>query len=321
MSPRHHDRDHGQFTMSIKISTAPCCWGVDDVRNPHLPPWELVLDEAAQAGYRGIELGPYGYMPLDIDLVGRALERRGLSIIAGTIFDDLVAGSNLPNLLRQTDEICALVTQLPRVPQEQGQHFPTPYLVVIDWGHEERDYAAGHADAAPRLPQADWDRMMAHIQAIAELAWRKHGVRTVIHPHAGGYIEFADEIRQVIADIPYETAGLCLDTGHLYYSGMDPETWLRTNASRLDYIHFKDIDLDVYRRIMGERIRFFDACAQGVMCPIGKGVIDYPEIRGLLQDIGYQGYIAIEQERDPRNAGGSLGDVKQSLDYLKSVGF
>jgi inosose dehydratase len=280
-----------------------------------------VLDEAAQAGYKGIELGPYSYMPLDAGLVGQALERRGLSIIAGTIFDDLVARSNLPNLLRQTDEICALVTQLPRVPQERGQHFPTPYLVVMDWGHDERDYAAGHADAAPRLPQADWDRMMAHIEAIAELAWGRHGMRTVIHPHAGGCIEFADEIRQVIADIPYETAGLCLDTGHLFYSGMDPVEWLRANASRLDYIHFKDIDLDVYRRIMGERIRFFDACAQGVMCPIGKGVIDYPAIHRLLEEIDYHGYITIEQERDPRNAGGSLADVKQSLDYLKSVGF
>ena len=164
----------------------------------------------------------------------------------------------------------------------------------------------------PRLPQADWDGMMAHIKAIAELAWRKHGVRTVIHPHAGGYIEFADEIQQVIADIPYETAGLCLDTGHLYYSGMDPVTWLRANAGRLDYIHFKDIDLDVYRQVMGERIRFFDACARGVMCPIGKGVIDYPAIRRLLEDIDYHGYITIEQERDPRNAGGSLGDVTEA---------
>ncbi|MEK0086167.1 hypothetical protein U1T56_23680 [Geminicoccaceae bacterium SYSU G07066] len=101
--------------MNIKISTAPCYWDVDDVRNPHLPPWQLVLDEAAQAGYRGLELGPCGYIPLDVDLVSDALERRGLFIVAGTIFDDLVAGSNLPSLLRQTDEICALITRLPRV--------------------------------------------------------------------------------------------------------------------------------------------------------------------------------------------------------------
>ena len=40
-----------------------------------------------------------------------------------------------------------------------------------------------------------------------------------------------------------------------------------------------------------------------------------------LTRIGYAGFITVEQERDPRNAGGSLGDVKASRDYLASVGF
>ena len=46
--------------MSIKIASAPCCWGVDNPKNPFLPPWEQVFQEASQAGYEGIELGPYG---------------------------------------------------------------------------------------------------------------------------------------------------------------------------------------------------------------------------------------------------------------------
>lgn len=163
--------------------------------------------------------------------------------------------------------------------------------------------------------------MVAHITAIADLAWQKHGVRSVIHPHAGGYIEFEDEIRQIIADIPYSKAGLCLDTGHLYYSGMDPVQWLAEQASLLDYIHFKDINQSVFQDVMGKRIRFFDACAEGVMCRLGQGVIDYPRIRQLLREIDYQGYITVEQERDSRNASSSLEDVRGSLDYLKSVGF
>ena len=57
------------------------------------------------------------------------------------------------------------------------------------------------------------------------------------------------------------------------------------------------------------------------MCPIGKGVIDYPAIYQLLKDINYHGYITIEQERDPRNSGTSLRDVATSLEYLQRVGF
>jgi len=307
--------------MTITITTAPCCWGVDDVRNPNLPPWRRVLDEAAEAGYGGLELGPYGYMPLDLDLMAVELGRRGLFIVAGTIFDDLVAPENRDNLLRQTEEICALVSRLPQPAKRPGQRFATPYLTVMDWGHDERDYAAGHSDRAPRLSDAAWAGMVANIRAIAELARDRYGVRAVIHPHAGGYIEFADEVARIAADVPAAVAGLCLDTGHCLYSGMDPAATLENYADRLDYIHFKDVDRAVYDRIMGQRIRFFEACAQGVMCPIGRGVIDYPVIRALLDRLGYEGFITVEQERDPRNAGGSLADVKASRDYLKSAGF
>lgn len=307
--------------MSIHITSAPCCWGVDDVNNPHLPAWTQVLREASAAGYRGIELGPYGYLPLEIETVAQELARNGLSIVAGTIFDDLVSAANGENLLRQTHEICGLISRLPRLPSELGQRFAAPYLVVMDWGHDERDYAAGHPERAPRLAPADWTRMVDHVRQIAELSWREYGIRSVIHPHAGGYIEFADEIEQILREIPHQTAGLCLDTGHSYYSGMDPVATLLRYADRLDYVHFKDIDRQVFDQVMGQRIRFFEACAAGVMCPIGQGVLDYDGIRQALAEIGYQGYITVEQERDPRHAGSVLADVKASRDFLRGVGF
>jgi inosose dehydratase len=153
------------------------------------------------------------------------------------------------------------------------------------------------------------------------LSWKDYGIRTVIHPHAGGYIEFADEIDQIMADIPHEVAGLCIDTGHSYYAGMDPATWLRKYAHRIDYVHFKDIDRMVFDAVLAKRIRFFEACGEGVMCPIGKGVLDYDGIRQTLIDINYHGYITVEQERDPRNTGSVMQDVKASRDFLRGVGF
>jgi len=309
------------MTKQITITTAPCCWGVDDVRNPHLPAWERVLDEAEEAGFGGLELGPYGYLPLDLERVSKALDKRHLKVVAGTIFDDLVDPSNRSELLRQTDEICALITKLPTPTTHSGQRFAAPYLTVMDWGHDERDYAAGHSDRAPRLDRQAWAGMVENIRAIAELARDRYGVRATIHPHAGGYIEFADELERIVSDIPADLAGLCLDTGHLTYSGMDPVETLRRYWQRTDYIHFKDIDPKVFEEVMRERIRFFDACAKGVMCPIGRGSLDYGAIRALLTELGYAGYITIEQERDPRNAGGVLADLAASRDFLTHVGF
>jgi inosose dehydratase len=309
------------MTLPITTTCAPCCWGVDDVSNPHLPHWERVLDEAAEAGFGGLELGPYGYMPLDVARVGAALEARGLRIVAGTIFDDLVSPGNRQNLLRQVREICGLITTLPRPKTHRGQRFAAPYITVMDWGHDERDYAAGHSDRAPRLDPEDYSGMISNIRAIGELARDGYDVRAVIHPHAGGYIEFEDELDSVAEDVPREIAGLCLDTGHMDYSGMDPIETLRRYAGRTDYIHFKDIDAAKYADVMKRHIRFFDACAEGAMCPIGRGRIDYLGLRDLLSEIGYAGYITIEQERDPRNAAGVLGDLTASRDFLRRTGF
>lgn len=309
------------MTNPITITTAPCCWGVDDVKNPHLPDWERVLDEAKAAGFGGLELGPYGYLPLDLSRVSQALDERGLKIVAGTIFDDLVSPGNRDKLMRQTDDICALITHLPKPETHAGQRFAAPYLTVMDWGHDERDFGAGHSARAPRLDKGAWNGMVENIRAIATLARDKYGVRATIHPHAGGYIEFADELQQIVEDIPADLAGLCLDTGHMAYSGMDPVATLRRYWGRVDYIHFKDIDAKVFEEVMAEHIRFFDACAKGVMCPIGRGSINYPAIRGLLTELGYGGYITIEQERDPRNAGSILADLAASRAFLAENGF
>jgi len=307
--------------LPVTVACAPCCWGVDDVKNPHLPDWRHVLDEAAAAGFGGLELGPYGYMPLDAERVGTALDARGLRIVAGTIFDDLVDPANRERLLRQADEICTLITALPRPEKHAGQRYPAPYLTVMDWGHDERDYAAGHSDRAVRLDADAWAGMVGNICAIAELARDRHAVRAVIHPHAGGYIEFADELDRIAADVPSELAGLCLDTGHLDYAGMDPIATIRRYAARTDYIHFKDIDPVVHAEVMSRRIRFFEACAEGVMCPIGRGRIDYCGLRKLLSEIGYGGYVTIEQERDPKNTDGILADLAASRSFLRHSGF
>ena len=309
------------MTNQITITCAPCCWGVDDASNPHIPHWEKVLDEAAAAGFTGLELGPYGFFPLETERVSNALAQRSLSIVAGTIFDNLASASNRERLLRQTRHICALITALPAPKHHSGQRFEAPYLTVMDWGHDVRDFSAGHSERAPRLDSQNWAVMIGNIRAIAECARDEFGVRAVIHPHAGGYIEFTDEIDRLATDIDAETAGLCLDTGHMGYSGMDPVKTLGAYWDRVDYIHFKDIDPVVYTQVMGERIRFFDACAKGVMCPIGQGSINYSAIHQLLTDKGYGGYITIEQERDPLNTGSILDDLAASRSFLEHTGF
>ena len=46
--------------MKFELGIAPDSWGVWFPSDPQQPPFEQFLDEASRAGYRTIELGPYG---------------------------------------------------------------------------------------------------------------------------------------------------------------------------------------------------------------------------------------------------------------------
>lgn len=305
--------------MAVKYGCAPSCWGVDDVNNPHLPHWTKVLDEAAESGFKGIELGPYGYITLDVPVMREAFESRGLTLTAGTIFDDLVSPSNYDNLIDQAHKICDFIRQMPEAEMLPGQRFRAPVLTVMDYFHDERSVTAGHPDRAPRLDQAAWDHTMKTIRDISAVA-KSYGIRAVIHPHAGGYIEFEDEIERLVQSVSYDDCGLVLDTGHIYYAGGDPCAVLRRYKDRLDYVHFKDVNQAVYDEMMKIEIDFFDAAGKGAMCPIGSGALNYPEIRWTLDEIGYNGWVTIEQEKDPRNVASSLEDVSSSFRFVSRLG-
>ena len=299
--------------MSGKLAIAPCSWGVEDPGNPDNPPWTRVMDEAARAGYRGMELGPYGFLPTDPERLKQELALRQLSVVAGTLYDDLVSAGNKTALLEKTAATCALLS---RIRQKDSPVF----LVIIDMVNQIRNNSAGRPQDARRLELSDWKRMMGHIREIAGIA-AALGVRPVVHPHAGGFLEFDDETERFLQDIPADAAGLCLDSGHLYYACDDPAESLEKYASRLDYVHFKDIREEAYRLAVEERMGFFDACLEGVMCSIGRGCIDYDALSQVLKRLDYKGWIAIEQERDPRQSGGVLEDISESRRFLLAKGF
>ncbi|MDP0493780.1 MAG: TIM barrel protein [Fusobacterium sp. JB021] len=304
----------------MEITGAPGCWGVEDCNNPYNPNWKKVLNEASRAGYSGLELGPYGYMPLDANILDEELKKRNLKIVAGTMYDDLSSFDNFDYLIEKTKKICKLLSKLEKENIKKELKYNPPYLVVIDEVNPSRSKTSGLSNEAIRLDDKKWKRMMYNISEISKIA-NSYGVRAVLHPHAGGHIEFADEIDRAAKDLNNELIGFCLDTGHLYYSGMNPIEWLEKYYERLDYIHFKDINKEIYDIETKKHTGFFESCALGVMCPIGKGILSYSQIYKFLKEKNYKGYITIEQERDPRNSDTSFQDVKESIDYLKKIGF
>jgi inosose dehydratase len=69
----------------LQLGSCPDSWGVWFADDPRQTPWNRFLDEMAEAGYRWLELGPYGYLPTDPGQLGDEVAKRGLSVAAGTV--------------------------------------------------------------------------------------------------------------------------------------------------------------------------------------------------------------------------------------------
>jgi inosose dehydratase len=281
----------------VTLAGAPVSWGVDFAGDPHNPPPSEVLDGIAAAGLHWMELGPTGYLPAAPD----ALAARGLQSVGTFVFEDLHDPAAREAVIAAAhDALAALVA------------FGGGLLVVIDRPSPARAATAGRAADAPRLDGAGRRQLIDTIRRVAAAAVEV-GVRPVIHPHAGSYVEFGDEIEHVLAAVLADEAGLCLDTGHALYAGLSPERLARDYGERLEHVHLKDAgptpDAD-----------FWSAVAQGVFRPLGDGRLDLRAFARALRDTGYDGFATIEQDRRPQSPGTPVDDLRRSVARARAAG-
>ena len=67
----------------------------------------------------------------------------------------------------------------------------------------------------------------------------------------------------MLGAIPAAGLGLCIDTGHSAYAGVDPVALYEDYRDRCDYLHFKYVDADVHAHVVTERIDFLAAVTGG----------------------------------------------------------
>ena len=294
--------------LAYRLANAPCSWGVDFADRSENPDWRRVLDEVAAAGFSAIDLGPVGYFPIDPSRLADELAKRKLSLSAGGLFDRLSDPAAFDGVVDKTRRTCSILKAL-----------DAPRLVIIDCVSEARRRTAGRSSAAPRLGPSEWKGMMGRVIALARMAWNDYGVKSTLHAHAGTYIEFEDELDRAMSDTPESLLGLCVDTGHSAYAGIDPVKLIRKYAKRIGHIHLKDIDPSVRADCVANGIGFFDAIARSVFCPLGRGMVDFLGVRDALAEIDYAGIAVVEQDVDPSGDASPLENARQSYAYLKSV--
>ncbi len=296
--------------MTIKIGNAPCSWGVEFADDPRNPPWERVLDECRDTGYAGIELGPVGYFPEDPARVGDALEARGLELIGGVLFRAFHDPAQWDDVLDGAKRTC-------RALAAHGAR----QFVLIDSISPRRAPTAGRPAEAEQMDADEWAAFRGRLETVARMGTEEYGLVTSIHPHAGGFMDFEDEVERLLGEIGPETLQICLDTGHALYAGFDPVAFMRRHMDRIPYVHFKDIDARVKAETVANRTDFYEACASGIFCVLGQGETDFTAVRDLLIEHGYDGWCTVEQDCDPQGDTSPIDDARANRDYLRTIGF
>jgi len=265
------------------IGVVPIFWNNVDLLDLAPPvPADVVLDEIARLGFAGCQFGrgfPEGAELRD------ALSTRGL---------------------RLAERYCELPSDRDGLGiSARRTAFDLLELTMADGGEVlavalsaggERDTWAGRANdpAAPRWREPSFVELAELLAELAEASG--DGCRVAFHPHAATWVETADEVDQLAANLD-GSAGLCLDVGHFLVGGGDPAAAVARHASLIRHVHLKDVDPAVLERLRsGEISSFADAIRARLFTELGNGLLD---LRGVLRElaaIGYDGWLMVEQD-------------------------
>jgi inosose dehydratase len=192
---------------NVNIGSAPDSWGVWFANDPQQTPWERFLDEVAAAGYTRIELGPYGYLPTDPSRLKEELDKRGLTMTAGTTFEGLHRPGSFDATWQDVSRTAELTAAM-----------GAKHLVVIPsmW----RDGATGEI-TEPRLDREEQARHGAQVTELGRRLAEEYGLKTQYHPHADGHVDNQETVEHFLEDTDGAYVNLCLDTGHISYCGGD----------------------------------------------------------------------------------------------------
>jgi inosose dehydratase len=300
----------------LRVGNAPCSWGTlefEGCKGEQIA-FGRMLDELAETGYTGTELGDWGYMPTDPAALKKELERRRLVMLGAFVpvaLKDRSAHENGAAAAVRTASLLADVA---------GD--PPPFLVLADDNGTvtERVCHAGRIAPEHGLSADEWQTFAAGANRIASEVSAYTGLRTVFHHHCAGYVETPEEIARFLELTDPETVGLVFDTGHYAYgaASCDAAAGLERFRERIWYVHLKDCQPDVARCARSEGWDYFRALRGGVFCELGKGCVDFSAVLRWLKTCGYSGYVLVEQDVLP-GMGAPKESARRNREYLRRM--
>jgi len=131
---------------------------------------------------------------------------------------------------------------------------------------------------------------------------KTYDIQLAIHNHGPGdkLYPSAESAYVLIKDMD-PRMGLCIDIGHTKRIGRSPSQDVRDYFDRVLDIHIKDVTA---------------ADHDGSTCEIGRGVIDHHRFLKDLVELGYDGVVALEYEKDGDDP---FAGMAESMGYVKGI--
>ena len=279
-------------------------------------PLESLAGSAAGWGYQGFELCCWGdhlevqrglsdseYGPARLELLGRndlqapvianhkvgqavsdPVDARHQSLVPDYVWGD---GDPAGVSQRAAEEMMATFQLAERL----GANVVSGFTGSPIWS-----YVAGYPAAKPDVILEAFETFTHQWNPILDVA-RDTGVRFACEVHPG-QMAFDLYSAEAVLDAFHgrEEFGFTFDPSHLHWQGVDPVEFLRRFPDRIYHVHVKDaiLTLDGRAGVLAGYWPSGDRRAGWQFRSPGHGGIDWPAILRTLNEIGYDGPIAID---------------------------
>ncbi|MDR2504415.1 MAG: TIM barrel protein [Deltaproteobacteria bacterium] len=194
------------------------------------------------------------------------------------------------------------------------------YLVVMD----ESD-VGNYSEKKLSIDKDTWRRYFTILREMRLWTKEQWNVETLYHPHIKSLIETEEEI---INMINFCDMRLCFDTGHhayvnggeAVYGDISVVGFIKKYPERIAYLHFKNVDAVIRKKVRDENLTSDAAFDLDVMCDLDAGIIDFQKLKTLLDEINYQGIGVIEMDMPRADADHAYAAAERNLRYLRTIG-
>ena len=289
---------------NIRFGIAPINWNNDDL--PELGSGyslERILSEMNQAGYEGTELG--NKFPNEVSALSELLNTFNLKL-ASSWHSTYFVLNEQENELKNVEEKVSFLKEA-----------NAEVINIAECSGSVHSDINKSLAAKPILSDPDWELLIGSLNIAGEIC-NDYGIRLAYHHHMGTCIQTNEEIKRLLKFTDPNYVNLCVDTGHLYYAGIDPVEFIENNLERIVHVHFKDVRKEEFNKYDSSSDSFLKTILSGIFTVPGDGCIDFSSIVKILQQNHYNGWIIVEAEQDPDKAD-PLHNAISSRNYLNSI--